>query len=93
MTAWPRERLAQLIDARLSGAACAGRAPLFDLDTSTEDTAAAARHALAVRYCHTCPVRATCRALAEQHCPATFGVWAGRVYGAPRYLSTSENDQ
>ncbi|MBF6082893.1 WhiB family transcriptional regulator [Nocardia cyriacigeorgica] len=71
---------ARIADARLVGAACAGHAPLFDLDLPGEtDTERAHRHQAAARICRRCPVRDACRANAhQQHQPA--GIWAGHVY-------------
>ncbi|WP_228798815.1 WhiB family transcriptional regulator [Nocardia cyriacigeorgica] len=71
---------ARIADARLAGAACAGHAPLFDLDLPGEtDTDRAHRHQTAARICRRCPVRDACRANAhQQHQPA--GIWAGHVY-------------
>ncbi|MHD0278842.1 WhiB family transcriptional regulator [Rhodococcus aetherivorans] len=90
---WPliTDRLATLVDPRLTGAACAGRAPLFDehidgeLELDRHARLDAARH-----ICHGCRVQSACRAAAlEQDHPA--GVWAGRLrnhnpqgFGRPR---------
>ncbi|WKX00715.1 WhiB family transcriptional regulator [Rhodococcus aetherivorans] len=78
---WPLigDALTALVDPRLTGAACAGRAPLFDehidgeLELDRHARLDAARH-----ICHGCPVQSACRVAAlEQHHPA--GVWAGRL--------------
>lgn len=77
----PLTRLAERLGAAdLDGAACAGRAPLFDADLDREPVRArSARHARAVAICRTCPVRARCAdAVAELPRLHRSGVWAGR---------------
>lgn len=75
-------RLAELADDRLTGAACAGMAPLFDADLLPgEDIASAAeRHATAVRTCQGCPVRTPCRAVVLELGEKVTGVWGGHVH-------------
>ncbi|WKW97318.1 WhiB family transcriptional regulator [Rhodococcus aetherivorans] len=71
--------IAGLVDPRLTGARCAGRAPMFDAEVpgeSAEDRAA--RLAAAAAICRGCPVVGPCRTAAlEQDHPA--GMWAGRL--------------
>ncbi|WP_395704747.1 WhiB family transcriptional regulator [Rhodococcus ruber] len=72
-------RLAALVDPRLTGAACAGRAPMFDDELFGETTEnRSARLTAAARICRGCPVRSACRtAVLEQDRPV--GMWAGRL--------------
>jgi WhiB family redox-sensing transcriptional regulator len=75
--------LAGLVDPRLSGARCTGRAPWFDTeldDETTEDRSE--RLAWARAQCVRCPVAASCRAAATEIDYPT-GVWAGRIHGLP----------
>lgn len=76
MTACPKAIgvLAGLVDPRLTGAACAGRAPLFDdqLDGEYDDDREY-RLGAAARICRGCPVLALCGTAANEH-PAR-GVW------------------
>lgn len=71
--------LERLVDPRLEGAKCTGRAPLFDSHLPDEDDHARMRRlSWARRQCESCPVRAMCRtAAAEQDHPS--GLWAGRL--------------
>ncbi|MDZ7917590.1 MAG: WhiB family transcriptional regulator [Rhodococcus sp. (in: high G+C Gram-positive bacteria)] len=68
--------LLALADPTLSGAACAGRAPLFD-DEIVGETAERreARHRIATSICGRCPVQPQCRAAAGDH--HALGIWAG----------------
>ncbi|QDC16073.1 WhiB family transcriptional regulator [Rhodococcus ruber] len=84
-------RLAALVDPRLTGAACTGRAPMFDAELEEESIEnRSSRLAAAARICRGCPVLSACRTAAhEQDHPA--GLWAGRLrnhnpqgYGRPR---------
>lgn len=62
----------------LPGAACAGRAPLFDdvLPGETPD-ARQERHRLAARTCRACPALAVCRDRLPRLPARTSGVYAG----------------
>ncbi|MFC9549835.1 WhiB family transcriptional regulator [Rhodococcus sp. NPDC056960] len=66
-----------LVDARLEGAACRGRAPLFDdrVDGET-DQDRILRHRYAVNICSHCPVIRACQAAADDH--HSEGIWSGR---------------
>lgn len=68
--------LLALVDPTLSGAACTGRAPLFDdeIDGETEEQREA-RHYVAASICRSCPVQPECRAAAGEH--HALGIWAG----------------
>ncbi|MFE3441656.1 WhiB family transcriptional regulator [Nocardia sp. NPDC059180] len=84
---WPAapELLANLFDERLVGAACVGRANLFDDHRHGEDEQQTAdRHAEAARICGRCPVRDQCDTAAAELDRAASGVWAGRVRNAGR---------
>ena len=72
--------LERLVDPRLEGAACVGRAPLHDHEIDGEPAEDRMRRLdWAVRMCRGCPVQAACRtAVHEQDIPA--GMWAGRMY-------------
>ncbi|MGW5339586.1 WhiB family transcriptional regulator [Rhodococcus pyridinivorans] len=77
------DRLAALVDDRLTGARCAGKSPAFDaeLDHETAEQRSA-RLAWATRQCRQCPVQGQCHIAArEQDHP--LGVWAGHVHGLP----------
>lgn len=83
--------LTALVDPRLTGAACTGRAPLFDAELEEESAEnRSSRLGAAARICSGCPVLSACRTAAvEQDHPA--GVWAGRLrnhnpqgFGRPR---------
>ncbi|YCN53424.1 WhiB family transcriptional regulator [Rhodococcus erythropolis] len=68
--------LLALVDPTLSGAACTGRAPLFDDDIDGESVEhREARHHTAAAICRHCPVQPQCRAAAGDH--YALGVWAG----------------
>ncbi|MDV2477842.1 hypothetical protein F8M49_25035 [Rhodococcus zopfii] len=68
-----------LVDPRLIGARCRGRAPLFD-DQLDDETAAdrSARLAYATSICIRCPVQAACRTAATEH--EAHGLWAGHLH-------------
>jgi len=62
----------------LTGAACRGRAPLFDLDVDGETSDERDdRHETAQRICGTCSVLNACRSTIATLPPRTDGVWAG----------------
>ncbi|AWZ25669.1 hypothetical protein CEJ39_17190 [Rhodococcus pyridinivorans] len=75
--------LVGLVDERLSGARCTGRAPWFDAeldDETAEDRSE--RLTWARAQCARCPVAVPCRtAVSEIDHPT--GVWAGRTHGLP----------
>lgn len=77
---------AQLADERLTDAACAGLAPLFDADTAPgeSDPDRDARHADAVAVCGRCPVRGQCATAAAELGALARGVWAGQVHADRR---------
>ncbi len=63
----------------LAGAACVGRAPLFDLDVDGETGEdREARHGQARGLCGDCRVLEVCRASLDSLPPETAGIWAGR---------------
>ena len=71
-----------LVDQRLTGAACAGHAPLFDATRHGEnEDRREHRHHQARTICHQCPVRATCKTVANE-LPAAHrtGIWAGTTW-------------
>lgn len=77
---WPKTvtLLAALVDPRLEGAACAGRAPWFDEFVDGETTTArTARLDAARTICGTCPVRIACATAATEH--QSTGIWAGQL--------------
>lgn len=83
---WQFERIAQelnrLLGPGLPGAACHGRAPLFDAEVNGETPAQRrARQAVAASVCAGCPARARCRAITDE-LPRRLrgGVWSGRPY-------------
>ena len=78
------DRLAALVDPRLTGAACAGRAPMFD-DELFGETAEnrSARLAHAANLCRGCPVRSACRTAAREQDHPT-GIWAGTDFTVNR---------
>ncbi len=62
----------------LAGAACTGRAPMFDADLDGETgEARKARHDRARGLCGDCGVLKVCRASLETLPPETAGIWAG----------------
>ncbi len=72
--------LANLIDSRLTGARCKGKAPLFDslIPGETEE----ARHerlSWATGQCQRCPVRQACTQVADES--SVHGIWAGEHRG------------
>ncbi|AWG98710.1 WhiB family transcriptional regulator [Rhodococcus ruber] len=81
--------LTALVDPRLTGAACTGRAPLFDAELEEESAEnRSSRLAAAARICRGCPVLSACRTAAREQDRPT-GMWAGTIrnphgYGRPR---------
>jgi len=81
-------------DVGLDGAACAGRAPLFDADIDGESSDERDdRHETAQRICRSCSVLDACRSTIATLPPRTDGVWAGvlrtgRTRHATKALST-----
>lgn len=74
----PIPAIGSLVDERLTGAACAGMAPLFDAyldDESTEQREY--RHHRAKTICLRCPVRTECTVAATEH--DASGIWNGRL--------------
>lgn len=71
--------LARLVDPRLHGAACTGRAPWWDesIDGETPEDRRD-RHDAARRICRGCPVQGACHDAATEH-DAT-GLWAGMIH-------------
>ncbi len=64
----------------LAGAACTGRAPLFDADVEGETGEdREARHNRAQAVCAGCRVLEVCRTSLDTLPPRTAGVWAGVV--------------
>ncbi|MHA6629400.1 WhiB family transcriptional regulator [Pseudonocardia sichuanensis] len=64
----------------LPAAACAGRAPLFDLEVDGEsDEQRSARHEQARAICRTCAARTECAAVVTDHLAPIAGVWSGRI--------------
>lgn len=80
--------LSILVDPRLDGAACKGKAPLFDDRLDREDHDAepekerAERHHQARKICLTCPVRSACESSALDH--EASGIWNGRLVSNQR---------
>jgi len=68
-----------LVDRRLIGARCRGKAPLFD-DQLEDETPVdrSARLAYAVNICRGCPVQSACRVAASEH--DAHGIWAGHLH-------------
>lgn len=77
-----------LVDPLLDGAACKGKAPLFDDRLDREDHDAepekerAERHHQARKICLTCPVRSACESSALDH--EASGIWNGRLVSNQR---------
>ncbi|WP_080793157.1 WhiB family transcriptional regulator [Corynebacterium pacaense] len=94
MTGFPKPppELAALCDPRLDGAACAGKAPLFDARGKHESLLDADyRHDRAKAICRRCPVVAACRqALLELPQAERSGIWAGLD---AHYISTRLNSE
>jgi len=81
MTAADELLAAMTSDVGLDGAACAGRAPLFDLDVDGESSDERDdRHETAQRICGTCSVLKACTSLVPDLPPRTDGVWAGHLH-------------
>ncbi len=96
---WPGtpSLLSELVDERLTDAACVSLAPGFDdllVGESPQD--ADERFATATAVCARCPVRSACEAAADELGDLAVGVWAGRVHhppgtrGRPRKDSTDD---
>lgn len=84
---WPTVRAlaAELADERLVGAACAGRAPLFDAELPGEDdNERRYRLAAAGRICQACPALVACNTVARELGRDAAGVWAGRRRNLPQ---------
>jgi len=70
--------IAGLIDPRLVGAKCRGKAPLFDDQLDDEHPEhRSARLAYAANLCTRCPVQSACRTAASEH--DAHGLWAGTI--------------
>ncbi|WP_082752482.1 WhiB family transcriptional regulator [Rhodococcus ruber] len=83
---WPLigDTLTALVDPRLTGSACAGRAPLFDADLEEESAEnRSSRLAAAARICRGCPVLSPCRTAAHEQDHPT-GIWAGTDFTVNR---------
>ncbi|MDV6292246.1 WhiB family transcriptional regulator [Rhodococcus aetherivorans] len=77
-------QFAGLVDPRLQGARCAGRAPMFDDDLPGENPETrSARLADAARICRGCPVLSACRTAAHEQDHPT-GIWAGTDFTVDR---------
>lgn len=74
--------LADIIDTRLTGAACRGYAPLFDARATQEtEIAFEARAHHAANLCRHCPVQNACHQAAQELEPQhRAGIWAGIAY-------------
>lgn len=81
MANWPKptDLLAALVDPRLEGALCAGKAPMFD-DQIEGETDEDRNHRLgaAARICRACPVRTACNTAAAEH--QAVGLWSGELH-------------
>lgn len=78
-----KAELAALADPRLDGAACKGKAPLFD-DRGPKETEYNYRHRIteARSYCHACSIRQACaEIIAETSKTRRTGFWAGKMQG------------
>ncbi|UTT48847.1 WhiB family transcriptional regulator [Rhodococcus gordoniae] len=75
---------AGLVDPRLTGARCVGKAPLFDAEAFDDETdeQRSQRIAWARTQCAQCPVQSACRTAATEQNKLT-GLWAGHVHGLP----------
>lgn len=76
----PTPEIAALVDPRLTGALCAGEAPLFDslIPGETEEERSN-RFRWAATICTRCPVAAACERAAIEH--QAHGIWAGEHRG------------
>lgn len=73
-----------LVDPRLAGARCTGRAPLFDAELPDESLEGrSSRLAWARSQCARCPVQSACRTAATE-LDHPSGVWAGTARGLPQ---------
>ncbi|WP_278262729.1 WhiB family transcriptional regulator [Nocardia sp. AG03] len=92
---WPKVRalVADLADERLIGAACTGRAPLFDAEVPDEDDDDRRyRLEAAARICRSCPVLVECNGVARELGRAAAGVWAGRARNLPAPVGRPKGD-
>lgn len=66
----------------LQGAACTGRAPLWDGDLDAPETPQARRerHQKALQLCHRCPVQQACREHRRTHPALGDGVWGAHLF-------------
>lgn len=77
--------LTALIDPRLHGARCVGRAPMFDAELEEESIEnRSSRLAAAARICRGCPVLSACRTAAHEQDHPT-GIWAGTLRNPQGY--------
>ncbi|MET8872934.1 WhiB family transcriptional regulator [Nocardia sp. NPDC004604] len=76
--------LGLLADERLVGAACAGLAPMFDIDPlpGEDNEQHAERISDAAHVCRNCPVLDSCRIVAAELVRDAIGVWAATEHGA-----------
>lgn len=75
--------LTALVDPRLNGAACTGKAPLFD-PKGAHESRDNFRHRIAEAraHCQACPIRDTCaQIIAATPKTNRHGVWAGHYQG------------
>lgn len=78
MTAADELLAALASDVGLDGAACRGRAPLFDAEIDGESSDERdERHETTQRICRTCSVLNACMSTIATLPPRTDGVWAG----------------
>ncbi len=92
---WPKVRAlaAEIADERLVGAACTGRAPLFDAEvTGEDDDDRRYRIEAAARVCAVCPVLVECNGVARELGRAAAGVWAGRARNQPAPVGRPKGD-
>lgn len=80
----PLDVLADIVSGpSLDGAACTGKAPLFDARAEGESGMSYMRryrHAIAI--CHTCPVLGACKQAVRESRPGQCtGIWAERRFG------------
>lgn len=72
--------IAGIVDPRLAGAKCTGKAPLFDDELPGETTEnRSSRLAYAANICRGCPVQSACRTAASELDHPT-GLWAGHLH-------------
>jgi WhiB family redox-sensing transcriptional regulator len=76
----PVPELAALVDSRLVGARCKGKAPLFDsLVPGETEEERRERHTWAAGHCRVCPVVDACAQVVEES--PVDGIWAGEHRG------------